>query len=86
MVAVSEGEKVLQGACCPTDESFLEFSSDYIADMARCGVDLIMLDDDFRYAFLAGNQMGCLCDNHMRMIEEMIGETLPQGVCERKSI
>ena len=44
---------------CPTDESFVEFACDYIADIARCGVSLIMFDDDFRYGFrwtYSGNQ------------------------------
>lgn len=27
---------------CPTDEHFVRYSCDYIADIARCGVDIIM--------------------------------------------
>ncbi|MBQ9085723.1 MAG: hypothetical protein IJY47_00890 [Clostridia bacterium] len=46
-----------------------------MAELAGCGVDLIVLDDDLRFAFM-GPYMGCLCDNHMSMIEKITGEKL----------
>lgn len=60
---------------CPLDEDFLAFSYDYIADIARCGVDVIMFDDDFRYGFL-GKTPGCLCDLHTAQINKLVGEEL----------
>lgn len=60
---------------CPLDKDFLQFSYDYIANIARCGVDMIMFDDDFRYGFL-GKTPGCLCDLHIAKINELVGEKL----------
>lgn len=78
MTAVDPEERVFEGTCCPSDETFREFFGDYAAELAACGVDLIMLDDDLRFAFM-GPFMGCLCENHVRMIEEITGESLPRA-------
>jgi len=61
---------------CPTDEKFVEFSTEYMKDIARTGVDIIMFDDDFRYGFLSGNMPACLCDEHIRHINEMTDSSL----------
>ena len=58
---------------CPTDENFVEFATDYISDIAKCGVDLIQFDDDFRYGFLT-NTPACLCDKHIEIINSITGE------------
>lgn len=58
---------------CPTDEKFVSFACDYIKDIARCGVDLIMFDDDFRYGFLSDSP-ACLCDKHIAEINRITGE------------
>ena len=68
-----EGKEIRENMC-PTDERFVKFASDYIADIARCGVDIIQFDDDFRYGFLSSSP-ACLCDNHIRMINEITGVT-----------
>ena len=60
---------------CPTDESFVEFAAEYVQDIAKCGVSMILFDDDFRYGFLAESP-GCLCDGHIAQIHAMIGEDL----------
>ncbi|MBE6767836.1 MAG: hypothetical protein E7549_02870 [Ruminococcaceae bacterium] len=59
---------------CPTDENFVAFAADYLCDIARCGVDLIQFDDDFRYGFLADSP-ACLCDGHIERINGITGET-----------
>ena len=58
---------------CPTDKSFVKFSQNYIQNIAKCNIDLIMFDDDFCYNFMKGSP-ACLCDNHIAMINEMTGE------------
>ncbi len=60
---------------CPTDKKFVKFASEYIKNIAKSGVEIIMFDDDFRYAFLCDSP-ACLCDNHIKMINEMTGEAL----------
>lgn len=58
---------------CPTDKEFVRFSQNYIRNIAKCDVDIIMFDDDFCYNFLKGSP-GCLCDNHIDMINDITGE------------
>lgn len=58
---------------CPTDKSFVAFAKDYIKNIAKSGVDIIMFDDDFRYAFIS-DMPACLCDNHIKMINEITGQ------------
>lgn len=57
---------------CPTDETFVDFAADYISDIAKCGVSLILLDDDFRYGFLSDSP-ACLCDRHIEIINGITG-------------
>lgn len=68
---------------CPSDEGFRQFAADYIADVAKCGVDLIMYDDDFRYGCLLGG-FTCICDNHMKKISEILGETISEEFLTEK--
>ncbi len=65
--------KDIVGHKCPTDESFVRFACDYIRDIAKTGVDLIMFDDDFRYGFQA-DAAACLCDGHIARINVLTGE------------
>ena len=73
----SDGSQITNSAC-PTDERFVDFAAEYIADLAKCGVDLIMFDDDFRYSVINGS-VACLCDAHIRMIEKKTGESLDRA-------
>jgi hypothetical protein len=59
---------------CPTDKEFVKFSQEYVRSFARCGVDIIMFDDDYTFNFLDDGGPGCLCDGHIAMINEIIGE------------
>lgn len=59
---------------CPTDENFIAFAADYLKQIARSGVDLIMFDDDFRLGWL-GNGPACFCPNHLAAINRITGET-----------
>ncbi|MBP0990839.1 MAG: hypothetical protein J5874_06665 [Oscillospiraceae bacterium] len=67
---------------CPTDEDFVKFSTDYISDIARCGVDLIQFDDDFRYGFLS-DSAGCLCDRHIELINGITGRVSTREELEK---
>lgn len=58
---------------CPAHEEFVSFAEGYVSDIARCGVDLIMFDDDFRYGFF-GSLPGCLCEKHIKLINGITGE------------
>lgn len=67
---------VCENEVCPTDKDFIAFASEYIKNIARCGVDLLLFDDDFRFGFLTNVKMGCTCPNHINMISEILGENI----------
>ncbi|MBR5743504.1 MAG: hypothetical protein IKX85_06825, partial [Clostridia bacterium] len=69
-----DGKKSTQ-TVCPADERYREAMGGMIGEIARAGVDLIQFDDDFRYGF-QDMGFGCVCDNQIREIEKMTGETL----------
>lgn len=72
----------LRDNMCPSDESFVKFATDYIKDIARTGVELIMFDDDLRYGFLE-NSPACLCDGHIKAINEITGDNLSREEIEK---
>lgn len=69
------------GFICPSDEKFRSFAGNYIKDIAKCGVDIIMYDDDYRYGFLDSG-LGCVCENHIEYMENILGEKLPENVVD----
>ena len=73
--------KTLGGKCanhfaCPTDERFLATFRRCLQDVAKTGVDLILLNDDVRFGAWQG--FGCLCENHRKMIAQELGEELDE--------
>ncbi len=71
--------KTVNGNCpkhfaCPTDERFLEMFQNCLKDVARTGVDIILLNDDVRFGQWGG--FGCLCENHVEMICNQLGERI----------
>ncbi len=75
--------RVSETQVCPSDPDFRAFAGEYIKDIARCGVEIIMFDDDFRYGYIDIG-MGCTCRNHRARMSELIGEELPEeGLAEK---
>ena len=66
--------KVIREVCCPADPDFVRFSAEYISEIAANGADIVLFDDDFRYGFQNGNSPACLCDHHLALIENILGE------------
>lgn len=66
---------------CPSDPDYRRLVADYLKELARCGVDIILFDDDYRYAFL-GAGPGCVCENHVAYMEQLLGEKLPENYCD----
>lgn len=62
---------------CPTDINFLEMFQNCLKDVARTGVDIILLNDDIRFGQWGG--FGCLCENHMKMICSKLGEYIEEN-------
>lgn len=63
---------------CPTDEAFCQYAEKYLARVAATGVELIQFDDDFRMGFIPGG-LGCVCDNHIALLEKYLGRKLPEN-------
>ena len=57
---------------CPMDEAYTADMGGLIQDIARCGVDLIQFDDDYRYGF-QDMGFGCTCPLHRKRIEALLG-------------
>jgi len=80
---VSPSGKTSEEAVCPSDEGFIKLAGDYIKEIAKCGVDLIMYDDDFRYGFIDCG-MGCVCKNHLGYMSEILGEEVTkEGIFDK---
>ena len=62
-------------ANCPLDPAFREFISRSVASLALTGVDIVMLDDDFRMSQHGGGELCCACERHLSRIGEILGET-----------
>ena len=69
---------------CPLCPNFRAFAGDYLVEMAKCGVDMILLDDDYRYGDLHGSELLCTCPLHMAKIETILGERIAPAELKRK--
>ncbi len=78
------GEKNSEFFACPLDEDFRSFVYEYVKGVAACGVDIINLDDDFRYGYIGGKNITCTCPLHMRKICDTLGEELTPAELEEK--
>jgi hypothetical protein len=82
-----DGEKMTQGlthiknsegetkgdSFCPEDEGFMALYLGFIKDIIRVShPKQVMLDDDL--CFSARNEIGCFCDNHLKLLSEKLRE------------
>lgn len=58
---------------CPMGEAYSAAYADMLCDIAKCGAEMIMIDDDFRM----GLGFGCCCDMHMKAFCEELDEDVP---------
>ncbi|MBQ9162087.1 MAG: hypothetical protein IJX74_02315 [Clostridia bacterium] len=73
--------KMLNGRCvdgfaCPSDTEFIKKFQQCLIDVANTGVDIILLNDDVRFGAWGG--FGCLCENHIKMMCEELGEQIDE--------
>ncbi len=61
--------------CCPMDPDFRKALSKWIGEIAACGVDAVLLDDDYRFGFYSGG-VGCICRHHMTELMARVGTPL----------
>lgn len=54
------------GCFCPLDEAVKQYLVDVVTTLAKAGIPLILLDDDFRVNYhMPGVDIGCFCPKHM---------------------
>ena len=82
---VNGGGIVNTDSYCPLDEAFKDEFAEWIAELARTGPDLIMLDDDYRLGYRSG-LTGCYCPLHLKRVSEIIGEEISASELERKAL
>lgn len=75
--------KAVDDFACPADEKFVAFATETIKDVAKTGVDMMVLNDDLRFGFFSG-QPTCLCENHIRKICDIVGEKLTRSQLKEK--
>ena len=85
---VGESGKTASGCYCPMDKKFKKYICDILASMAKSGVELILLDDDFRINSHPPNLItGCFCELHLNAFREKTGivlsreEIIQQALC-----
>jgi len=61
-------------AFCPECENYMHDYLIWIERVAKTGTKIIMLDDDLCLSVRPG--LGCFCDNHIRLLEKELGESL----------
>lgn len=71
--------KEAPGCFCPLDKKLRAYMSQAISIMAQSGVELIMLDDDFRVNLHPPEvTAGCFCPLHLKAFREKTGLNLPR--------
>jgi len=72
--------------CCPLDPAFRKIAGGQIRDLVRTGVDMVVLDDDFRYGDYHGEELVCTCARHMAAVEAKIGEKISPAELKKKAM
>lgn len=68
--------KSIKPYACPADTDFLEKFRQCLVDVSKTGVDIILLNDDLRFGAWSG--FGCICEKHMKMICDELGEDVDE--------
>ncbi|MBQ1965225.1 MAG: hypothetical protein II348_00935, partial [Clostridia bacterium] len=64
--------KTGDSAFCPTSSDFMDFYCDFVKNLVHAGAKAIVLDDDLCLNIRPG--LGCVCDEHLRRIGEILGK------------
>ncbi len=88
LVASDGTPRPLNEFACPLDSAFCEMAEGYVADLARTGVRIIVLDDDLCYGnhYWHGFEVICTCPLHMAQIRRMLGEDVSPLELRRRAM
>lgn len=75
LVRTAQGNEI-SDTYCPYGESFRKDIADWVATLSGTGVDLVMLDDDFRMSQRSDGlgSITCCCDHHLKLMSELCSE------------
>ncbi|MBQ7821139.1 MAG: hypothetical protein IJ391_02525 [Clostridia bacterium] len=73
-------------AFCPMDERFISDMCTWVKNVAGCGADMILIDDDFRLGFRGEGTLGCFCEHHMAALEKKLGERITREEIVQKGL
>lgn len=72
--------------CCPLDPGFRQVARSMVQDFARTGVDMVLLDDDYRYGNYHDSELVCTCARHMALVEKTLGEKITPAELKRNAM
>ncbi|MFD2332875.1 hypothetical protein ACFSR7_26760 [Cohnella sp. GCM10020058] len=70
---VGPSGEAVKGAYCPLDEAFKAYLGEVYGTIAESGVEMVMLDDDFRLHSRSEAPVGCFCPLHMNEFRKRAG-------------
>jgi len=71
---------------CPLDENFQRDFCNWVRQIAECGADMILLDDDYRTDVRGDNALGCCCPLHLKEMEKLLGEPVKADTLWQKML
>lgn len=77
--------EVRQHEVCPADPAFRYFAADYIKELAGCGVDIILFDDDYRLT-VQNADLACACDLHLGLTGKILGRPVTRQEIEKAMV
>ena len=81
---VSDAGTVFEASYCPLDEHFANDICAWVAEIARRGAKLLLIDDDFRLQRGSSTETLCFCPLHLAAYERRIGERLTPAEIREK--
>ena len=69
---------------CPLDPDFRRMEAEYVADMARSGARIVILDDDYCYGNRHAKALTCTCPLHLRRIGELLDEPVTAADLQKR--
>ena len=77
--------EVQQHEVCPADPAFRDFAADYVKELAGCGVDIILFDDDYRLT-VHNADLACACELHLGLTEKILGRPVTRQEIEHAMV
>jgi hypothetical protein len=77
--------EVRQHEVCPADPAFRDFAAGYVKELAGCGVDIILFDDDYRLT-VHNADLACACELHLGLTGKILGRPVTRQEIENAMV